>query len=116
MVDNKVGEAIFNTRVVKCLANFSLGGTTGNVTPQKFDTHPTLGQHRTHLRKNFHFKLYIERLFKSCRFETSIGFIKNNFNIPNEWSRKKFQESNTWGMFVCSKTSKEHFFNNFLIF
>jgi hypothetical protein len=64
MVDNKVGEAIFSTKVVKCLANFSLGGNTRNVTPQKFDTHPTLGQHKIHLRKKKSFKILYQKIIQ----------------------------------------------------
>ncbi len=41
-----------------------LGGTTRNVTPQIFETHPTLRQHRIHIKKVFHSKLLIKRLPK----------------------------------------------------
>jgi hypothetical protein len=44
--------------------------------------------------------------YQSCvKFETSIGFTKFLFfNIPNEWSKKKFDENN------ISRTQKEHLF------
>jgi hypothetical protein len=49
--------------------------------------------------------------YPSCvKFETSIGFTKILFfNIPNEWSKKKFHENKILGFFG-SKTQKEHFF------
>jgi len=50
--------------------NLSLGGTTRNVTPQIYVTHPTLWQHRTHIKNVFHFKLFIKKLLKSCRIIT----------------------------------------------
>jgi hypothetical protein len=34
--------------------------------------------------------------------------------IPNEWSKKKFQESNIWGSFV-KKTQKEHVYLPFVM-
>jgi hypothetical protein len=34
----------------------------------KFLTHLILGQHKIQLRKTFHFKIYIKRLLKSCKF------------------------------------------------
>jgi hypothetical protein len=52
-------------------ANFSLGGTIKNITPQIFVTHPTSRQHRTHIKKKFHSKLFIKRLPKSCRIQNS---------------------------------------------
>ncbi len=53
------------------LANLSLGGTTKNVTPQIFETHPTSKQHRIHIKKTFHSKLFIKRLPKLCRTQNS---------------------------------------------
>jgi hypothetical protein len=50
-------------------ANLSLGGTIKNVTPQIFVTHPTSKQHRTHIKKNIHSKLFIKRLPKSCKIQ-----------------------------------------------
>jgi hypothetical protein len=35
------------------MENLSLGGTTKNVTPQISKTHPTLEQHRIHIKKTF---------------------------------------------------------------
>jgi hypothetical protein len=52
-------------------ANISFDGTTRNVTPQIFETCLTLGQHRTHIKKTFHSKLFIKRLPKSCRIQNS---------------------------------------------
>jgi len=52
-------------------ANLSLGGTIRNITPQIFETHPTLKQHRTHIKKVFNFKLLIKRLHKSCKIWNS---------------------------------------------
>jgi len=34
-------------------------------------THPTLGQHRIHIKKAFHSKLFIKRLPKSCITQNS---------------------------------------------
>jgi hypothetical protein len=51
--------------------NLSLGGTTRNVTPQIFKTHPTLEQHRTHVKKAFHSKLFIKKLPKPCKIQNS---------------------------------------------
>jgi hypothetical protein len=34
-------------------ANLSLGGTTKNFTPQIYETHPTLKQHKIHIKKAF---------------------------------------------------------------
>jgi hypothetical protein len=50
-------------------ANLSLGGTTKNVTPQISKTRPTLGQHKTHIKKAFYSKLIIKRLPKSCKIQ-----------------------------------------------
>jgi hypothetical protein len=75
-----------------------LGGTTTNVTLWKFETCPTLEQHKIHfLKKSFEnlfqkiiqvMKIYFKRLFKSWKFiskdysshenfESSIGFMKS---------------------------------------
>jgi len=47
-------------------------------------------------------------------FEISIEFFLNNFNIPNEWSRKKFQGNNIWGSFCLEH--KKNFFSLFKCF
>jgi len=52
-------------------ANLPLGGTIRNVTPQISKAHPTLEQHRTHIRRTVYFKLFIKRLHKSCRIRNS---------------------------------------------
>jgi hypothetical protein len=52
-------------------ANLSLSGTTKNVAPQHFETHPTSKQHRTHIKKAFHSKLFIKKLPKSCKIQNS---------------------------------------------
>ncbi len=57
--------------MVHFTTNLFLGGTTGNVTPQIYMTHPTLGQNRFHRKKAFHFKLFIKCLLKSCRIKKS---------------------------------------------
>ncbi len=46
-------------------------------------------------------------------FETLVGFTQKKFNIPNEWSKKKFQESNIWSSFVqnTKRTCLFTFFN-----
>ncbi len=49
--------------------NLSLGGTTRDVTTQIFVTHQTLGQHRTHMKKTFHSKLFMKRLPMSCKIQ-----------------------------------------------
>jgi hypothetical protein len=51
--------------------NLSLGGTTKNITPEIFETHPTSRQDRTHIKKAFHSKLFVKRLFKSCKIQKS---------------------------------------------
>jgi hypothetical protein len=51
--------------------NLSLGGTTRNVTPQIFVTHPTLRQHMIHIEETFQSKLFIKRLPKSCKIQNS---------------------------------------------
>ncbi len=61
-----------STRIVtKITTNLSLGGTIKNITPQISMTHPTSIQHRTHINKTFHCKLFIKRLSKSCRIQNS---------------------------------------------
>jgi hypothetical protein len=55
--------------MVHFTTNLFLGGTTRNVTPQISMIHPTLGQHRSHIKKAFHSKLFIKRLPKSCRIQ-----------------------------------------------
>ncbi len=52
---------------VRLWANLSLCGPIKNITPQIFETHPTLRQHKNHIKKTFHSKLFIKRLYKSCR-------------------------------------------------
>jgi hypothetical protein len=42
--------------------NLSLGGTTRDVTTQIFVTHPTLGQHRTHIKKDFSFQIIYQKV------------------------------------------------------
>jgi hypothetical protein len=53
--------------------------------------------------------------YPSCvKFETSIGFTKILFfNIPNEWSKKKFHENNISGFFV--QNHKKNIFPLFLM-
>jgi hypothetical protein len=71
--------------------NLSLGGTTRNVTPQIFKTHPTLEQHRTHVKKAFHSKLFIKKLPKPCKIQNSNWiYQKNCFDVENKCTRKKF--------------------------
>jgi hypothetical protein len=55
----------------QCTSNLSLGGTTKNITLQIFETHPTLGQNRTHIKKDFHSNLFIKMLLKSCKIQNS---------------------------------------------
>jgi len=75
-----------------------LNGTIKNIIV--FQNHPTSKQHKIHLNKKIHFKLYIKRLPKSCRLWNFNWMYKIlNFNIPNEWSRKTFQKKNTKGTF-----------------
>jgi hypothetical protein len=68
---------VFKTKIgntgkaIRLKANLSLGGTTRNVAPQIFVTHPTSGQHRIHIKKKFHSKLFIKRLPKSCKIQKS---------------------------------------------
>jgi hypothetical protein len=54
---------------VRLWANLYLGGPTKSITPQIFETHPTLGQHQNHIKKAFHSKLFIKRLPKSRRIQ-----------------------------------------------
>jgi len=35
-------------------------GTTRNITPQIFQTHSILEQHKTHLKNTFHFEIFIK--------------------------------------------------------
>jgi len=44
------------------MENLSLGGTTKNVTPQIFVTHPTSSQHRIHIKKTFHSKFIYQKV------------------------------------------------------
>jgi hypothetical protein len=53
-------------------ANFSLRGTTRNITPQIFLTHPTLEQHKIHFKKNFTSNF----MSKDC-----LGHVKLQFSI-----------------------------------
>jgi hypothetical protein len=46
------------------MSNLSFSGTNRNVTSQIYETHPTLEQHRTHIKKKY-FKLFIKRSPKS---------------------------------------------------
>jgi hypothetical protein len=43
-------------------ANLSLGGTTKNVTPQIFVTHPTSKQHKNHIKKIFSFQITYQKV------------------------------------------------------
>jgi hypothetical protein len=52
-------------------ALLSLGGTIRNVTPQIFETYPISKQHKIHIKKTFHSKLFIKRLHISCRIQNS---------------------------------------------
>jgi hypothetical protein len=51
-------------------ANLSLGGTIRNITPQISKTHSTSKQHKNHINKTFHSKLFIKRLPKLCRIQS----------------------------------------------
>jgi hypothetical protein len=55
-----VSICMFNVIVFK--ANLSLGGPTKDVTPQISKTCPTLGQHRTCIKKNFSFQIISQNL------------------------------------------------------
>jgi hypothetical protein len=58
------------------MANLSLGGTTRNITPQNFVTHPTSGQHRTHIKNKF-IPNYLSKGYSShVEFKTFIKFTK----------------------------------------
>ncbi len=57
--------------VVVYKPNLSLGAPTKNVTPQLPKTHPSLGQHRTCIKKTFHFKLFTKTLPKSQKIQNS---------------------------------------------
>ncbi len=93
-------------------ANLSLGGTTRSVTPQISKNHPTLRQHRTHIKKVFHSKLLIKRLPKSCRIQNSNWIYKKNcFDVENKCIRKKFQECHMRDFFY-QEQKRNLFFGN----
>jgi hypothetical protein len=53
-----------------CLwASLSLGDTIKNITPQISKTHPTLEQHKTHIKQVSHSKSFIKRLPKSFKIQ-----------------------------------------------
>jgi hypothetical protein len=73
------------------MSNLSFSGTNRNVTSQIYETHPTLEQHRTHIKKKY-FKLFIKRSPKSIWIRNS-NYIheKMCFDMKNECIKKKFQ-------------------------
>jgi hypothetical protein len=93
-------------------ANLSLGGTTKNVTPQISKNYLISGQHRTHIKKTFHSKLFIKRLPKSCRIQNSNWIYKKNcFDVENKCIRKKFQECHMRDFFY-QEQKRNLFFGN----
>jgi hypothetical protein len=50
-------------------ANLFLHGPIKNIIPQIFETHPTLRQHKNHMKKAFDSKLFIKKLSKPCRIQ-----------------------------------------------
>jgi hypothetical protein len=97
------------------LANLSLVGTTRNITPQIFVTHPTSRQHKTHIKKNIHSKLFMKRFPKSCRIQKSC----KNLNLQKNvfWCGKWMHKEKVLGMshkgFFWLRTQKDLFFGNF---
>jgi len=85
---------------VRLWANLYLGGPTKSITPQIFETHPTLGQHHNHIKKAFHSKLFIKILLKSRKIQNyNYIYKKMCFDVENECIRKKFEECNTRDFF-----------------
>jgi hypothetical protein len=70
---NHIVQHYWNTTIVYYChwANLSFNCTTRNVTSQIFETRLILGQHKTHIKKALHSKLFIKRLPKSCRTQNS---------------------------------------------
>jgi hypothetical protein len=92
-----------------CLTNLSLGVTTKNVTPQISRTHPTLKQHKTHIKKVFHFK-YLSKGYPShVQFKTRIKFTKNVFWCGKWMHKEKVSRMSHEGFFL-SRTLKESIF------
>jgi hypothetical protein len=77
-------------------------------------THPTLGQHRTLIKKAFHSKLFIKRLPRSCKIQNfNLIYQKLCFGVENECIRKKFQECHMKEFFL--RTQKESIFWEFFL-
>jgi len=95
------------------MANLSLGGTTTNVTPQIFETHPTSGQHRTHILKNKIIPNYLSKVYPShVEFKTIFKFKKKMcFDVKNECIRKKKLGLSHEGFFLLG-TQKRFFWGN----
>ncbi len=95
-----------------CLANPSLCGTTKNDIPQNFETHPTSKQHRSHIKRIFHFTLCIKILPKSYWIWDMNWIFKKLILIfkMSGW-RKSFKKV-TLG-FPLFKDTKETFFHFF---
>jgi uncharacterized protein YukJ len=51
-----------NVVSIQISANLSLGGPTRSITNQIFVTHPTLGQHRTHIKKKNSFQIMYQKV------------------------------------------------------
>jgi len=89
-----------------------LDGTTKNVSPQKFETHPTLRQHRTHLRKAFHLKFISKDYPNHIQLETLIIFAKNLILIFQINGQRKCFKKMTLGV-PLFKSTKGTWFSTF---
>jgi hypothetical protein len=95
---------------------WSLGDTIRNVTPQNFETHPTLKQHMIHLKKYFNFKFYMKTLPKSCKI-WNFNWIYKKIMLIFQMSGQRNSFRKVTVGFLCTKTQNEcvfpHFFNDF---
>jgi hypothetical protein len=60
-------------------ANLFLATPSRNVTSQIFETHLISEQYKTHIKKAFHFKLFIKKLLIHVEFKTLIYLFLNVF-------------------------------------
>jgi hypothetical protein len=93
-----------------------LGGTTRNVTPQIFETHPTLRQHRNSHKESFSFQITYQKVIQSHReFKNLINFTKKMcFDVENECIKKKIMNV-TQGIVFIKNTKGIYFLGIFIV-
>jgi len=96
------------------MKNLSLGGTTRNVTAQIFETHPTSRQHRIHIKKKFHSKIFIKSYPSHVELKNLIKFIKKCVLMWKMNAQGKNLKNVARGIFLIRNTKGIYYLEIFL--